>query len=396
MTKKLVAVVLSVVLILPSLLLPLAGCKTEPAKADIWASDFAIKLFQRSVSSEENSMISPMSVICALAMVANGADANTLAQMEAVLGFTVAELNEYLSQYMRSISSADNCKINIANSIWYKNDFTIQMNFLQLCADYYGASVNKTPFDSITLKAINDWVSDNTDGMIKNILDNIRSDAVMYLINAIAFDAEWQRIYLESEVRSGTFTAISGETRNVQMMYGTESAYLDDGFATGFIKYYSGGRYAFVALLPNDGMTIGDYVLTLSGERLAATISNAQQTIVYTAIPKFESEYSIGMTDILSLIGMSDAFMPDLADFTKLGRSDAGNLYIGEVIHKTFISVDERGTKAGAATSVEVRAVGSFTGQTVYLDRPFVYMIIDCETNLPVFAPLFIGTVLDI
>ncbi|MCL1885950.1 MAG: serpin family protein [Dehalococcoidia bacterium] len=418
--KKLTAI-LGVFLILSSFLFPLSGCSIDAGKAparivvpaeaadlmlgikpnrvdvtidisenSLAAIDFTVKLFQKSVSSKENSMISPLSVLCALAMVANGADGNTRTQMESTLGFSVEDLNLYIYAYMQSIASESDVIFNIANSIWFKDDaLAVEREFLQLNADYYGAAINKAPFDDSTLKAINDWVNDNTNGMIKEILDGIPDDVVMYLVNAIVFDAEWQEKYNEDQVRLGTFTSITGAKRDVQMMYSTEGIYLYDGHATGFMKYYEGGRYAFAALLPNKGMSLDNYIKTLSGQGLYNTISNARYTTVYTSLPKFESEYDIEMCDILRSMGMRDAFGPG-ANFSKIDPSTG--LCISSVKHKTFISVDERGTQAAAVTIIDMRTTSSGGPPAVYLDRPFVYMIIDCETNLPI----FIGTVVDL
>ena len=270
----------------------------------------------------------------------------------------------------------------------------MEKSFLQTNADYYGSSIYKAAFDEKTRKDINAWVSDHTDGMIDNILDQIPSEAVMYLINALAFDAEWEEIYEETQVSDGTFAQETGETQSVEMMYSSEHQYLDDGCATGFIKYYADRKYAFAALLPNEGVSVKDYVASLTGAGLLDTLRGAQDVEVKTAIPKFESEYSVEMSDILKSMGMTDAFDEVSADFTGLGRSEAGNIYISRVLHKTFIAVDERGTKAGAATVVEMTcgsAAPIEEPKIVYLDRPFVYMLIDCETSLP----FFIGAMMD-
>ena len=364
---------------------------------EIEAISFAVRLFQHSVSANENSMISPVSVLCALAMTANGADGNTLAQMQEVFGLSIQDLNEFLHAFMENLQSDNKCKLSLVNSVWFKDDpsFQAEKAFLQINADYFGASIYKAPFNEKTLKDINTWVKNQTDGMIEDILDEIPPLAVMYLINAVAFDAEWQDIYKTSQVRSGSFNALSGEKRDVKMMYSFEYSYLDDSRATGFIKRYSGGRYAFAALLPNEGISIDDYISSLTGAGIAETLRSAQTIKVDTAIPKFESRYNITMNDALKDMGMPDAFDSDLANLRKLGASSIGNLYIGRVIHKSFISVDERGTKAGASTVVEIipssMPVQEET-KTVHLDRPFVYMIIDSLTGIP----LFIGTVLDL
>jgi serpin B len=359
-------------------------------------ADFSVKLFQSSASADTSTLLSPLSVLCALAMTANGAKNETLTQMEDVFGLSVPALNEYMHTYLEHLSSSDKCKFNIADSIWFKDDsgLTVDPDFLKTNADYYGASIYKAPFDESTLKGINNWVDDHTGHMIPEILDSISPNAVMYLINALAFDAEWQTIYTETQIQDGTFTAESGETQDVKMMHGEEHQYLDDGSATGFIKYYAGQKYAFAALLPNEDVPIHDYIASLTGEGLMSTLENAQSVPVNTVIPKFKSESSLEMSDILKSMGMTDAFDPDSADFAGLGQSKNENIFIGEVLHKTYIAVDERGTKAGAATAVAMNATSALADQpkAVYLDRPFVYLLIDCETNLPI----FIGTTMDV
>ena len=365
--------------------------------SDAAVTDFAIRLFKESMADGENTLISPLSVLVALSMTANGADNETLSQMEAVLGMPIDQLNTWISTYMANLPEEEKYKLSLANSIWFTDDerFTVNQDFLQTNADYYGADIYRAPFDDDTCKDINKWVKDNTDGMIKNILNEIPAEAVMYLINALAFDAEWQDIYFESQVREGEFTTENGEKRNVDMMYSEENKYLEDKHATGFIKYYKDRKYAFAALLPKEGTTVSEYIASLDGEHLNDLLTNAKSAFVNTSIPKFETEYDVEMSAVLSGMGMPDAFSGATADFSKLGHSTAGNIFINRVLHKTFISVDERGTKAGAATVVEMNdecALIIEDPKQVFLDRPFVYMLIDCETN----QPFFIGTMMDV
>lgn len=359
-------------------------------------TDFGVELFKRSVDGTENALISPLSVLSAMAMTANGAAGQTRWQMESVFGMSVEELNEYLYCYMQSLPSENKYKLALANSIWIRADerFVVEQSFLQTNSDYFGAAVYKADFDSSTLQDINNWVSGKTDGMIKNILSEIPDETVMYLINALAFDAQWQRVYNDSQVRPGTFTTLGGQAREADMMYSEEHLYLDDGSAVGFIKYYADYKYAFAALLPNEGVALPDYIASLTGEGIIDTLENAEGVKVKTAIPKFESEYGVEMKDVLSAMGMPDAFGSTHADFSALGASEIGNIYISSVIHKTFIAVDEQGTKAGAATKVAAADTLALEDEpkVVYLNRPFVYMIIDCQTNLPI----FIGCITDV
>ena len=366
--------------------------------SDAAVTDFAVRLFKASMEDGKNTLISPRSVLVALSMTANGADGETLSQMERVLGMPISELNAWVHAYMEALPEEEKYKLSLANSIWFKDTdtLTVKEDFLQTNADYYGAGIYKTPFNGTTLKEINKWVEDNTDGMIKDILDAIPADAVMYLINALAFDAEWQKIYDEHQIREGEFTTEDGEKRDVEFMYSSENKYLEDDAATGFIKYYKDRKYAFAALLPSEGVSVSEYIESLDGEYLNKLLSNAQNNTVSAAIPKFETEYKIEMSDILKSMGMTDAFNDALADFSKLGKADDGNICISRVIHQTYIKVDGKGTKAGAATIVEMKCESAMLvtepPKEVFLDRPFVYMLIDCETNLP----FFIGTVMDI
>ena len=360
-------------------------------------TDFAIRLFKASNENGKNTLISPLSVLCALAMTANGAEEETLAQMEEVLGMTTDELNLYLYSYMKNLPQGDKYKLSLANSIWFTEDerFTVNQDFLQTNADYYGADIYKAPFDKQTLKDINNWVKQNTDGMIPEILDQIPPEAIMYLVNALAFEAEWSEIYEKHQVKDGEFTKEDGTKQDVKFMYGSEGTYFEDEKATGFMKRYKGGKYAFVAMLPNEGVSVSEYIASLDGESLNALLANPQYATVRTSIPKFETEYKVEMSDILQSMGMTEAFDMYNADFEGLGTSTDGNIYISRVLHKTFISVGEKGTKAGAATIVEMKdgaAAEPTEPKEVYLDRPFVYMLVDCENNIP----FFIGTMMDV
>ena len=359
------------------------------------SADFAIKLFQQTRDGNKNSLISPLSVMLALSMAANGAKRETLAQMESLLGgdIPMETLNEYLYSYIKALPSEKTAKLNIANSIWFRdNGFTAEKAFLQKNADYYGAAAYKSPFDEKTLRDINNWVKKNTDGMIEKIIDNIDSDAVMYLINTVLFDAEWENIYKKDEIRDGTFTALDGTKRTVLMMHSAEQRYLDDGKATGFIKPYKNG-YSFVALLPNGNISLSDYVASMTGKSFVDTIKNAKDIPVETAIPKFSYDYDVEMSGALKALGMLLPFDAEIADFSALGHSDSGNIFISRVLHKAYIAVDEKGTKAGAATAVGTNVMSDTVGiYRVTLDRPFVYAIIDDATGLPV----FIGAVTDI
>ena len=354
-----------------------------------------MRLLAESYTTDKNTLISPLSVLSALAMVANGAEGDTLAQMETVFGLNVDTLNSCLKAYTDALPKSEKSKLSLANSIWFTDDarFTVNDDFLQTNADYYGADIFKAPFNPITKNKINSWVKEKTDGMISEILDDIPAEAVMYLVNALAFEAEWDSIYKKTQVHDSIFTTESGDERKIKMMHSDEYGYIGDENASGFIKYYKGRNYAFAALLPNEGTSVGYYIESLTGEALHSMLTNPENVSVDAGIPKFEFEFDAELSSVLLKMGMTNAFHDELADFSSLGKSTAGNIFISRVLHKTFISVAERGTKAGAATVVEMTDKGmSLPGKSVILDRPFVFMLIDTETSLP----FFIGTVMDI
>lgn len=411
-TRKSVLTIISFVLVL-IMAVNFAGCAGQVSAAELTAEitankvygksaddkftksqfEFYTKLFKACVKERKNEsvFISPLSVQLALAMTGNGASGETKSQMEKLLGGTIPldELNEYLYSYVNSLGSADEYKVKIANSLWLRDDenrLQAENDFLQKCCDYYSAEVFKAPFDSQTVKDMNSWVSEKTDGMIKEIIDKISSESIMFLLNVVMFDAVWDEPYMNGVVSSGTFTSVSGEQRIVNMMPSGENIYLEDENATGFMKDYKDGKYAFAALLPNENININDYVESLTGEKISAILGNAKNERVSVKIPKFTCEFNMGLKDVLSDMGIELAFDEGKADFSKMAKSSEGNIFIGDVFHKTFITVDERGTKAGAVTKVEVKDTAAPTQlRQVFLDRPFVYMIIDKTNNLPIF-----------
>lgn len=371
----------------PNKVTPLSSLDSQNVKS----TDFALRLFKASSKDGENSLVSPLSVISALAMTANGAEKNTLSQMEEVLGMTRDELNLYLRTYIGNLPQGDSYKLKLANSIWFTDDkrFKVNQNFLQTNADFYGADIYSAPMNDATLKEINGWVNKNTDQMIPEIVKEMPENTVMCLLNALAFDAEWE--YMFGGTKDGTFTKEDGTKQTAKFMRQEEySDYIEDENAVGLVKYYKDKKYAFVALLPNEGISISKYVNSLDGKALNKLLSSRQTSKLYVSIPKFETEYEVEMSQTLQGMGMTDAFNERRANFTGLGKYSGENLFITRVVHKTFISVTEKGTSAGAATGV---FIGTESAPVpIVLDRPFVYMLIDCENNVP----FFIGTMMDV
>ena len=358
-------------------------------------TEFALDLFKNELKSDENTLISPYSVMQALAMTANGADGNTKTEMETVLGMPMDSLNKYLYTFRTSRSNDKYSILSTANSIWARNGIGVNKGFLQTDVDYYNADFFTAPFDDTTVKDINNWVNVKTNKMIPSIIDKIDNNTIMYLINAVSFDAKWETEFDKDMTVKADFTAIDNTTQEVDMMQNQESAlYLRDENAEGIYKYYKGKRYAFVAMLPDEGISVNDYIEGMTAEKLNGLLGNSEKEIASVVIPKFSYDFDTLLNGTLSEMGMPSAFDNKTADFSNMVSGIDGHTYISRVIHKTHIDVDEGGTKAAAVTAVEAAAdsLPILPEKEVVFNRPFVYFIIDTETNIPI----FMGTLMSI
>lgn len=358
--------------------------------------NFSVSLLKESMAEKpgENTLISPLSVSMLLAMTANGANGTTKSEFCQLLAGErdLEKLNEWMYTYRRILPSDAKCKCSIANSIWFRDlkEFRVNETFLQTNANYYKASAYAAPFDDTTVKDINQWVKHHTEGMIPSILDDIDDTSMMYLLNAVCFDAKWASVFTKNDVKEEIFTSQDGQQCAVEMMHGFEYVYLEDDSVVGFAKNYSGSEYSFVALLPKESTSVDAYVSQLTGEQLQALLKNKQNAPVEITLPIFSYEYELQLKPVLQRMGLFEAFEAEKADFSGIGTGLDGKLYLGQVKHKTFIQVDCMGTRAAAVTMGDVESDALIVGgYQVKLDRPFVYMIVDNRTDLPI----FIGTV---
>lgn len=353
------------------------------------AASFALELFKTEYKSGKNTLVSPLSVLTALAMTQNGAEGKTLSELEAALGGLERDtLNAYMAAYLSMLTADDTLKC--ANSLWVSDKLAVESAFLQKNADFYSAQMYKADFSGTkSLDDINRWVREQTDGKIEKIVDFVDHSTVMILLNALSLDAKWKEPYTENCVRDGYFTNFKGGSEKVEYMYSSESEYIETDNAKGFVKRYAGDNFAFVALLPNEGVNFDSYVSSLGGTEFLKAMESRRQTKVNTQMPKFKCEYNATLVDTLQSMGIKTAFNSQKADFSSLGQSQSGNIYISNVVHKTFIEVGEEGTKAAAITAVMMDATASAMPteepKEVRLTRPFVYAIIDTQTNLPIF-----------
>lgn len=361
---------------------------------------FSYDIFQRTVaydSEQDNLMISPLSISMALAMTLNGAEDQTYKDMKKALylsGMEKEEINEAFQSLIELLINADpNVAMKIANSIWYRDGLPVKEDFKERVKEYFGAEVTALDFsDPAAVDIINQWVSDNTEELIPEIIDEIPSHIVMYLINALYFKGDWLNQFDPDDTQAGDFHLESGETVQAEMMR------QENQFATMFSDEvqmielpYGDSLFSMSILMPADANTpINQFI----DEKITASnINNWRSSLsvpnrdVILRMPKFEFDYELEYTDILKAMGMEIAFDEWEADFTGIADVSPQNLFIDEVKHKTFISVDEEGTEAAAVTSVGV-GITSMPPQMI-IDRPFVFIIHERESG----ANLFMGKV---
>ena len=362
------------------------GAITDEA-ADAMA-DFTLDLFRSAEKPGESTILSPASVLCALAMLANGAQGETKAQLEQAFGMPVPELNEALRSYIYNMpDKSGETETNLANSVWVRDGFRVRSQFLQDNADYLSAGVFQAPFDDSTVNDINNWISENTDGMIPRLISELSPDTVLALVNALYLKAKWTNPY--SDTVEMPFYRADGTAQKAEMLSSREHTYLHDENAAGFIKYFSGGKYAFAVVVPNEGVDLDDYIAGLDGAELRKLLQGERYDAVYAKMPKFKQETFVDLAEPLAAMGIRDAFDPMRADLSGI----ADDLVVSQAKHKAVIDVNEKGVSAAAATIIAVDGATAAPGENqkiayVTADRPYLYMIIDKTTNLP----LFIGT----
>lgn len=356
---------------------------------------FTVDLLKSSMKNEGNLMISPASVYFALGMTMNGAEGETKAEMIKMLnGERIdPELLNIASLDWKNLlrETGDKTTLEISNAIWFDKNFVPDHPFLQRNADYYGAEARKVDFkDKDAKNIINSWVKDTTHGTIEEIVDQIEDNEVMFLINTVYFKSDWQVPFEKSKTMNRAFIAPSGSVE-VPFLHRTGNIItLSYNDATGVALPYDEGQLSYFALMPDDGVTPRDWLEKQESHELLSHISGnikkAESELIDLAMPKFELRYEDSLKDDLENLGMKLAFIPDVADFSMMNAAHEKNLYITDVKHKTYIKVDEKGTEASAATSVEVEKTSlPMPNKEVTFDRPFVYGIVDMKTGLPVF-----------
>lgn len=366
--------------------------------ANSFGFDFFRKIHALS-GDEKNLMVSPLSVSMAFGMTRNGAAGNTLEEMNNTLGMSGmsdTDINESYLYILETFTSLDpRVRLSIANSIWYRNTFKVETDFLSMNQKYFQAEVNPLDFSSpASVEVINDWVSAKTNKLIPKIIDNISEDMVMYLINAVYFKGQWKYQFDKKNTTEESFKLADGNVSQLPfMIQETDLAYFDGDQFKAVEMPYNQGNFNMVVMLPDEGKSVSDLVAKLNQDNWNSWYPQFSENAVKLRLPRFKFEYSeMMMKQAMSELGMPTAFDENNADFTRI--NDAGNIYISEVKHKTFIETNEEGTEAAAVTSVGM-AVTSIGNDPVPIeftcDRPFVFFIHEKTTG----SILFIGTVMN-
>lgn len=358
--------------------------------------DLGAGLMQYAAAQEaENPVLSPLSAYLCLAMLMPGANENTKAEFEKILGADW----DYVSALAADIAAqlektGGSTKLDLANSIWTDDDkAVIEEEWLKTVKAYFGPDIYSADLPSDgALKAINKWVNDKTNGMIPKLHDeNYDKDTIMVLLNALYMKAEWAHKFEGQDTYDREFTKADGSTVTVPFMNMFEAyeSYIKTEDAEGIMLPYDDGRLAFIALKPGSGDARG-YASSLTGAKLKELIAAAKaDTFVTVNMPKFDTEYSVYLTDALKAMGMTDAFDPFLADLSGAGRGVDGPLYISYVFQRVKVDVDEEGTEAAAVTEIATAkgcALPADEPIVLTFDKPFVYAIVDTETGVPLFA----------
>ncbi|NOY97453.1 MAG: serpin family protein [Chlorobi bacterium] len=307
-------------------------------------NEFGLELFQKVVAYEKeagNIMVSPLSVSLALAMTYNGANGETKAAMERALrlyGLSADDINESYKTLVEALKSLDKkVLLEIANAIYYRDDFTVEPAFISINQNYYDAAVSPLDFSAPgSVDVINDWVADKTHDKITRILDGISADQVMFLLNAVYFKGIWQKEFNSESTVEYPFYLENGEAKDVEMMCRLDTLdYLSNSLFKAIRLPYGKGNYNMYVFLPEEGKTVNNIIEQLNKANWKAWMDGFRQTnSVDIKLPKFKFKYEIKLNDVLSDMGMGVAFSGS-ADFT--GISKSGGLSIDYVKHKTFV-----------------------------------------------------------
>ncbi len=364
-------------------------------------NSLGFNVFHELVKAEndnENIFISPASILTALAMTYNGAEGDTRTAMKETLqltGMSREEINEAFADLLTILNNPDpDVELAVANSLWAREGIDFYDDFLQRSREYFNAEISALDFDDpSSADTINSWVDEQTRGAIEEIVEPpINPLTVLFLINAIYFKGEWSEPFDPERTRDIPFTLPDGSRENHPVMFREDdfSSLENDLFQAAKLPYGENERVSMYLFLPAQEVGLTGFYDELNAENWAAWINSFTTVKGEIGLPRFKFEYDTSLNDVLKTLGMGIAFDDTAADFSAM-RSTPPRLFISDVVHKSFVEVNEEGTEAAAATSVEIRLESAFPGFQMIIDRPFFFAITDDRTG----TILFMGSVLD-
>ncbi|HOV17724.1 MAG TPA: serpin family protein, partial [Candidatus Dojkabacteria bacterium] len=364
------------------------GDTNEPDEVETMSGDFDTDLFKASFSASENKnvVVSPFSVKMALSMAAQGANGKTLEEMNKVIGLDETS-NEYFRRLIEDAAKDGDITLNIANSVWLRQGLQFNPAYMDILDSYYMAQASTLDFAEPSSKdTINKWVSEKTNGKIEEIVDEIKPLDIAFLINAIYFNANWSTPFEQGLTSKKDFTLLDGSKVKADLM--SKTAHLlyqeNNEFQAVELPYGENERYVMRVYLPKEDVKFDKFVKGIDKESLQQWGGDFGSMKGVLELPKFKTEYSNSMKDILISMGIKEAFNSNSADFSKMVTVEGQNVYISEVMHKTYIDVNEKGTEAAAATSIEMSATSAPQPEEMFemiVDRPFVFTIDDKESG---------------
>lgn len=368
-----------------------------PERIAAGTNDFAFDFFknlQEAESPVENLFVSPLSLHMALGMLLNGAENETAAEILKALkmeGVSLADLNKAYQTLLNDMPVADSkVSLGLANSVWYKNTFQVETDFTNVLKQSFNAEVTGLEFNSAALAKINQWASDKTNGKIKQVLDKIDPDAVMFLLNALYFKGDWTTKFDSKNTLDKPFHLQTGTDRNVKMMFAKSDFALSGSEKFTAVKLpYGNKQFEMTLILPQNGTTIAEVMDAMTASQWNKIKSDTARTGINLGLPRFTLEYSKKLNGILEKMGMNMAFV-NAAQFGKISKATA--VKVDFVKQDTYLGIDEKGTEAAAVTSIGIEVTSAGPGpRDVIFDRPFGIIISEKTSN----TILFMGRIMN-
>lgn len=354
--------------------------------------NFSYELFRENMT-EENPVLSPVSAYLALGMAGAGAKGDTLLEFKQVLGEDLVCIPHSLMTTLPK--DGENMQISLANSAWVDDDFEAKQDYLVAIDSYYQSEVYQAVLsDAQTMEDMNSWIDTNTNGLIDKLLEEpLDEDVRLVLFNTIYFKGKWMAEFDKNNTRERDFTKEDGSVEQVDMMhlYEENLPYINTDKAVGAILPYKESSLAMVALMPAGNDTVREMYEKLTWEDISQMTKEQNWTLCNVQLPKFEVEFARELNDSLKNMGLQKAFVETEADLSGMGTSkNGGNIFIDLVQQKAVVIVDEEGTEAAAVTEVVVADESCIMYEEppvdIFFNRPFLYMIVDMEKDIPLFV----------